>query len=216
MSWAAVAAGTVAATGAIIKGVKARKQRKAAEKIKTVRPIMERTNASKELEGMSRMAANSTRLPGQSYAENQIGAQTARTNAAITQTGGSTAEIISGLTASDDNARRATNDLSFQGAQLNQQNKQMFGNVLNNVSQDQKEMFDYNSNEPFQTDSLKKQSLLDASARNTDNAISTAMDGVNNIVTATGYNKANKLQNTGDAFIEEPAMASAKRKRNIL
>ena len=137
-----VTAGAIGLTGAIVKGVRARKQRKAAEKINPVRPEMARTNASKENEAMFRGMANSNRLPGQGYAENQIGAQTARATNAIQQTGGSTGEIISGLTQVDENAKRSTNDLAFKGAQLNQENKQLFGQVLNNVSEEQKDIFD--------------------------------------------------------------------------
>jgi hypothetical protein len=190
----AIIGGGLAIGGAIAKGIKARKQRKAAEKINPIRPVMERTGASKELEGMSRMAANSTRLPGQGYAENQIGAQTARTNSAIQQTGGSTGEIIAGLAASDDNARRSTNDLAFQGAKLNQENKQLFSNVLSNVSEEQKDIFDYNKNQPFQTETLRKQSLLDASARNSDNAFSSVQDAANNFGVAAGSSRAMDIE----------------------
>jgi hypothetical protein len=74
----ALFSGAIGLGSAIYKGLRARKQRKDAEKINPIRPEMKRTSASKELEQMSRMGANSTRLPGQSYLENQIGAQTAR------------------------------------------------------------------------------------------------------------------------------------------
>lgn len=209
----AIAAGAIGLGGTIYKGIKARKQRKEANKINPIRPEMTRTGASKELEDMSRNAAMSTRLPGQSYAENQIGAQTARTNKAIQETGGSTAEIISGLTASDENARRSTNDLAFQGAQLNQENKRLFGNVLSNISEEQKEMFDYNKNQPYQTDVVKKQALLDASARNTDNAISGLQDTASNIGVAAGYNKALKNGDTSYDSLSEENSSMPSRKR---
>lgn len=213
----AVVAGAIGLGSAIYKGIKARKQRKEANKINPIRPEMQRTSASKELEGMSRMAANSTRLPGQSYAENQIGAQTARTNSAIMRTGGSTAEIIGGLTASDENARQATNDLAVKGAELNQQNKQALGNVLNNISEEQKEMFDFNKNQPYQTDVLRKQSLLDASDRNTDNAISGLQDTANNIGVAAGYSKSMKSNKTDyDPLVDETPMAGTSRKKRLI
>jgi len=188
----AVVAGAIGLGGAIAKGIRARKQRKEANKIDDTRPIMERTRASIEDEQNARIAANSTRIPGQSYLENQIGAQTARATNQVQQVGGSTGEIISGLTAIDQNSRNAMNDIGFQGAQLNQQNKQMLGSVLRNVSEEQKELFDYNTNQPFQSRSLKKQALLDASSRNTDNAISSLQDTAGNIGTAAGYNRALK------------------------
>jgi hypothetical protein len=188
----ALVAGAIGVGGAIAKGIKARRQRKEANKINPVRPTMTRTGASKENEAMARMAAGSTRLPGQGYAENQIGAQTARMTDKIQQTGGSTGEIISGLAAVDENSRSATNDLAFQGAQLNQRNKEMFSNVLNNVSEEQKEIFDFNQNEPYQTDVVRKQALLDSSSRNADNALSGLQDTTNNIGTAVGYNRSLK------------------------
>lgn len=183
----ALVAGAIGVGGAIAKGIRARKQRKEANKINPVRPEMVRTGASEENEAMFRNAANSTRLPGQSYAENQIGAQTARAANAIQQTGGSTGEIISGLSQVDENSRKATNDLAFQGAQFQQQNKQLFGQVLNNVSEEQKDIFDYNKNQPYQSDVVRKQALLDASSRNTDNAIDQATDAASNFGVAAGY-----------------------------
>lgn len=187
---AGLISGGVGLTRSVIQGIRARKQRKAAEKINPIRPVMERTGASKELEQMSRQLAGSTRLPGQSYAENQIGAQTARSTDSILKTGGSTGEIISGLSNVDSNARTATNDLAFQGAQLNMNNKRLFGDVLSKVSEEEKDIFDYNKNEPYQTDVVRKQALMDASARNTDNAISGLQDTAEGVGTAIGYNKA--------------------------
>jgi hypothetical protein len=213
MSWVAAAAASAAATGAVIKGIRARNQRKKANKIKPVRPTLERTNASKEAEQNARAAAMSTRLPGQSYMENQIGSQTARTNNAIQQTGRSSGEIISGLTASDENARRSTNDLALEGAHLNQQNRQLFSNVLNNVSNDEKEMFDYNMNQPFQTETLRKQALLDASARNTDSAISSLENAGSNFGTSMQYNSANN-SNKSNYMGSAPSAGTSNRRRN--
>lgn len=209
----AVVAGAIGLGSAIYKGIRARKQRKEAEKIKPVRPEMTRTSASKELQDMSRTSAMSTRLPGQSYAENQIGAQTARTNKAIQETGGSTAEMISGLTASDENSRKSMNDLAFQGAALNQENKAAYGNVLRGVSEEQKDMFDYNKNQPFQTDTLRKQSLLDASSRNTDNALSGLQDTASNVGNAIGYRNALKDDNVDE---EDGRTAGSTRKKRIM
>ena len=191
-------AGAIGLGSAIAKGIRARKQRKQAEKIDDTRPTMTRTNASIEGEETARQMAANTRIPGQGYAENQIGAQTARATNDILKTGGSTAEIISGLSNVDQNSRNATNDLAFQGAQLNQQNKMMLNNVLSNVSQDQKELFDYNVNQPYQTKALKKQALLDASSRNTDNSLSSLQDTAIGVGNAIGYNRALKGGRSND------------------
>jgi hypothetical protein len=208
----ALVAGAIGIGGAIAKGIRARKQRKEANKINPIRPEMTRTSASKELESMTRMGANSTRLPGQSYAENKIGAQTARATNSILGTGGSTAEIIGGLTNVDQNAREASNDLAIKGAELNQQNKQMFANVLSNVSEEQKDIFDYNKNQPFQTETLRKQALLDASSRNTDNALSGLQDTAGNIGNAIGYKRSLNNQLPGED-IGQLATTNTGRKR---
>ncbi len=189
-------AGTIGLGGAIVKGIRARNQKRKADKINPVRPEMVRTNASKENEAMFRNMANSSRIPGQGYAENQIGSQTARATNAIQQTGGSTGEIINGLTQVDENAKRSTNDLAFQGAALNQQNKQLYGQVLNNVSEDQKDIFDYNKNQPFQTKQLRSQQLRGSGAQNINNGIDTLGDTASNLGVASGYRKAGRVADT--------------------
>jgi hypothetical protein len=202
-------AGAIGLGGAIAKGIRARKQRKEANKIDDTRPTMERSRASIEQEQNARQMAGSARIPGQSYAENQLGAQSARATNQILNTGGSTGEIISGLAKVDENARNSTNDLAFQGAQLNQQNKMMLNDVLSNVSQEQKELFDYNTNQPYQTKALKKQALLDASSRNTDNALSSLQDIAGNVGNAVGYSKALKgMRSTDASSLEEGSFTS--------
>jgi hypothetical protein len=189
---AGLVSGGLALGGAVRSIVKGTRQNKQAKKIDTTRPVMTRTAASKEQEDMARNMAMSTRLPGQAYAENQIGAQTARANNVIQQTGGSTGEIINGLSSVDQNARNATNDLSFQAAQLNQHNKELFSNVLSGVSQDQKDLFDYNVNQPYQTRVLKQQALKDAGSRNIDNGIDRFIDAGSNIATSIGMGRAGR------------------------
>jgi hypothetical protein len=70
---------------------------------------------------------------------------------------------------------------------LNQENKDRFANVLRNVSEEEKDIFDYNKNQPYQTDVLRKQALLDASSRNTDNALSGLQDTASNVGNAIWY-----------------------------
>jgi hypothetical protein len=192
MSWIAAGTAAVSAGTAIYKIAHGAHQRNKARKLaaQTVRPVMGRTSASIEEEQNARNMANTTRLPGQSYAENQIGAQTARANNAIQQTGGSTGEIINGLSNVNQDALNAANDLAYQGAQLNQRNKEMFNNVLENVSNDQKNIFDYNNNQPYQTKMLRAQAMQDASARNIDNGLNGLQDTASNFGTALQYNKA--------------------------
>lgn len=196
---AALVTGGIGLGSAIVKGIRARKQEKQGEKQleqdMASRPVMGRTNASIEQEQQAREMANTTRLPGQSYAENAIGAETGREANKIEQTGGSAGEIIGGLTGVNRNALNSRNDLAYQGAQLNQENKQMFSNVLNNVSQDQKDIFDYNKNQPWQTKVLRQQAIKGAYNTNMNNAIDTGFNALNNGVTAYQYGQSLKDNN---------------------
>lgn len=199
MSFVAVAGSAVALGSAAFKIGHGIHQRNLARKAANanVRPEMRRTGASVEQEQQARQMAGSTRLPGQSYAENQIGAQTARANNAIQQAGGSSGEVIAGLSNVDQNARNATNDLSFQAAQLNQHNKELFSGVLNNVNQDQQNIFDYNKNQPYQTKFLQNQQNMQSGNANINNGIDTLADGVNNFGVAQGYRRAKKIGDAG-------------------
>lgn len=159
-----------------------------------IRPTMAEPAALREEADNARQQAGTTRIPGQSYAENQIGAQSARDVNRITQTGGSTGEIINGIGRVDENARGATNDLAFQGAQLNQQNQAMYRGVLDKVADNQMQRFDYNQNQPYQTKFLQNQQLKQSGNANITNGIDTLGDTASNIGVASGYRKAQKIR----------------------
>lgn len=176
MSWVAAAVASASATVAGYKAIHGAHQKNKARKMKVDRPVMGRSKASIEQENMYRNMANANRMPGQSIAENNIGAQSARDNSRILQTGGSTGDVIQGISMVDQNSRMQQNDLAAQAGQYNQRNKELFGDVLSGVSQDQKELFDYNSNQPYQTAALRKQALMDSGERNINNAADSFMD----------------------------------------
>lgn len=184
--------GAIGLGSAIFKGVRGYNQKIEANRLakNNVRPEMTRTAASIEQENQAREMAGTTRLPGQSYAENQIGSQSARDVNRIQQIGGSSGEMINGVTNVDANARSSTNDLAFQGAQLNQQNKKMYSDVLSGVNADQQNIFDYNKNQPFQTNQLRAQQLRGSSQQNINNGLDTLSDTAGMITTGMGYRKA--------------------------
>ncbi len=163
--------GAIAAGSAIAKGVRSAKQKKLANGINPIRPTLNRTQGSVESENRARILANSSRLPGQSYYENQIGSQTARTANAALQTGASTGEVIAGLSQADRNAKDQLSGLAASGAQYKRQNEDLLQGALANKSGEEMEMFDYNKNQPYQTQALRKQALIDSSNRNAEGAI---------------------------------------------
>lgn len=169
------------------------------------RPKLTVPTALQEKANLAKNLASSSLLPGQGYYESQMGAQAARANRDIQNTGGSSNDIIAGLTQVDQNSRDQMNALAAQGAANQQQNQQLYGGVLSEVAGQQNEMFDYNQNQPYQSQQLKIQSLRDASNRNLNNAISSGIDVASNYDTGrqmddvfgTNYYGGNKQKRMG-------------------
>lgn len=136
--------------------------------------------AMQEKKNLLKSMADSSLLPAQGYYENQMGASVARANREIQNTGGSANDIIAGLTQVDANTRAQTNQLAAQGAENQQNNRQQYGGALSEVANQQNEMFDYNQNQPYQTQQIKIQALKDASNRNLNNMIQSGIDVANN------------------------------------
>jgi len=183
----------LAAAGMALKGASALKQKKQAaylERNSLGRPKLEVPGALQEKANLAKNMADSSLLPAQGYYENQMGAQSARANREIQNTGGSSNDIIAGLTQVDENNRGQLNQLAAQGAENQQQNKQAYGGVLSEVANQQNEMFDYNKNQPYQSEQLKIQSLKDASNRNLNNAIDSGIDVAQNYQTGRQMDKA--------------------------
>lgn len=175
---------------AIAQALRAAKQKQQSGLINTTRPTFNRTAASLEMEQRAKSMANSTRLPNQAYYENLLGQQTSQTASKALQTSNSSAEAIAGLTAADRNQREGLNQLAGQGADYRLQSEQYLANSLQNAQGEQLEQFDYNQNQPYQTNVLKKQSLIDASNRNLQGALGTVGQGINDAFTANAYNNA--------------------------
>lgn len=147
------------------------------------RPRLGIPTALQEKRNLAKSMANSSLLPSQGYYENQLGASTARANREIQNTGGSASDVIAGLTQVDANNRAQLSGLAAAGANNQQQNMANYGGVLSEVAGQQNEMFDYNRNQPYQSEQLKIQSLRDASNRNLNNAISSGIDIASNFDT---------------------------------
>lgn len=168
---------------AIAQALRSAKQKQMANQINTQRPTFNRTAASLEMEQRAKSMANSTRLPNQAYYENLLGQQTSQTANKALQTSNSSAEAIAGLTAADRNQREGLNQLAGQGADYRLQSEQYLANSLQNAQGEQLEQFDYNQNQPYQTNMLKKQSLVDASNRNFQGALGSAGQLANDALT---------------------------------
>lgn len=181
----------VQGVSAIAQAIRAAKQKKLANQINAQRPTLQRTQASQEFENRARTMANSTRLPNQGYYENLLGQQTAQTANKALQTSNSSAEAIAGLTAADRNQREGLNQLAGQGADYRLQSEQNLNNALQMKQGEELEMFDYNKNQPYQTQLLRKQALTDASNRNFEGAIGSTGQLANDALTASMMNKAN-------------------------
>jgi len=162
-----------------LKKVQSDKQKQLSDRLEEegrARPVLGLPDALQEKKNIYKNMANSSLLPAQGYYENQLGASTARANREIQNTGGSANDIIGGLTQVDANNRSQLSALAVAGKENQQQNMANYGGVLSEVSNQQNEMFDYNQNQPYQSNQLKVQSLRDASNRNLNNAISTGID----------------------------------------
>ena len=144
------------------------------------RPVLTVPTALQEKANLGKNMANSSLLPSEGYYENQLGASTARANREIQNTGSSANDIIAGLTQVDSNNRSQLSALASAGADNQQRNISNYGNTLSEVAGQQNEMFDYNQNQPYQSEQLKIQSLRDSSARNLNNAISAGTDLASN------------------------------------
>jgi len=152
------------------------RERRKLEASGKVRPTLGIPTALQEKANLAKNMANSSLLPAQGYYENQLGASTARANREIQNTGGSASDVIGGLTQVDANNRSQLSGLEAAGSENKQRNVANYGNTLSEVAGQQNEMFDYNLNQPYQTEQLRIQSLRDASNRNLNNAISSGVD----------------------------------------
>lgn len=178
-------AGGIMAAGAIAKAAHqahvANKQRKAANKIDTTRPTYNIPGEVAANQAMYRDMANSSRMPGQSLAENNIKAGTANSLNALTQTGGGVNNILAAVGGLNQNQNNSMNDLATQGAQFQLQNKDKYANANNVMAGYRDKSFDYNQNQPYMMNVSRKMALQNASMMNKDGMFTTINNGANSI-----------------------------------
>lgn len=143
-----------------------KRQKEQADAIKLNRPVLGRTQGGLEGEGLSRAAASTSNDEIYKLGQEQIAKGQASTNRAISNTGASGSDIMGGIISADRNARDANLD-NLQGAAERQMtNRQSFYDQLSRKSIEERGIFDYNQNQPYQNDYLRKYNLLDSSSRN--------------------------------------------------
>lgn len=154
------------AAGSLFGGIEdlvtASAQKKLYNSLNPVRPTYNIPSADTGALQTAENAADTTALPGQGLYQNQINQTTAAGANKLNQTGGTVGEIVNGLGSLNRNALNSTNSLAEAGGQMNQQNKQLYEQQANNYAQDQNTAFDYNQNQPYQTQYLMKQAAKNA------------------------------------------------------
>lgn len=156
----------------------AREQKKLYNSLNPVRPTYTIPTADTAALETAQNAADTTQLPGQGLYQNQIDQQSAAAANKLTQTGGTVGEIVSGLGGVNRNALNSVNSLAEAGAQQNEQNKQLYEQQANNYAQDQNTAFDYNKNQPYQTQFLMKQAAKNAWLQNRASGATAAGNGL--------------------------------------
>jgi len=149
---AGAAAGLGALTGgiqAIAGGIQARKSKKELEALRANMPKLKRTQASREMEATARNLAGTSRLPGQSALESQIGGATAGGIQQAKNVGGSASDILGATTALSGQQSTALQNLGIQGAQMQRGAQQNLQGVLGGVSDEQYAIQDYNVLAPW-------------------------------------------------------------------
>ncbi len=147
-------------------------QKKVYKSLNPVRPTYTIPTADTAALQTAQNAADTTALPGQGLYQNQINQTTAAGANKLNQTGGTVGEIVNGLDTLNRNALNSTNSLAEAGAQMNQQNKQLYEQQANNYAQDENTAFSYNKNDPYQTQFLQKQAAKNAWYQNRGGAFS--------------------------------------------
>jgi hypothetical protein len=148
-----------------------------AKKIDATRPTYNIPQEVFSNRDMYQNAANTTRIPGQSIAENKIGAQGAGSMNAAMQAGGSSSDILSAISNINQNQNNAYNDLSMQGAQMQSQSKDKLAMANNQVAEYRDQAFDYNKNQPYELALMRKRALEGAAYGNINNASSDMHEG---------------------------------------
>ena len=147
------------------------KDPKKAAKNNLARPTYAIPKEEYQNQAMYQAMANSSRVPGQSYIENQIGQNTAQSINASQRAAGSSADALAAVGGIQQNANDMYNQLGMEGAQLQMQNKDKLANANNELADYKQQAFDYNQNQPYQISYAQKQKIQDQQYMNNNNAV---------------------------------------------
>ncbi len=140
-----------------------------AKKINTTRPQYEIPKEIFQNQAMYEAMANSSRVPGQSYIENQIGQNTAQAVGASQRAAGSSADALSAVSNINQNAQNMYTNLGMQGAELQNQAKDKLAGSRETVADYRQQEFDYNKNQPYLQRMKQKQKYEDQKRQNYSN-----------------------------------------------
>lgn len=174
----ALSAGLGAASGLynIFSGIS---QNSKANKINAVRPQYTIPKGITDNRNMYQNLAGTTRLPGQSILEKNIGAGNAGSINAVMQAG-SGSDALAAISNINQNQNKAYNDLAVQGAEFQAMNRDKLSEANQVLAGYQDQEFDYNKNQPYMMKLARKMALKQAGAEN----ISSGLTGISNLASS--------------------------------
>lgn len=152
---------------------------------------------------MYQQMADSSRLPGAGITDNAIYNNQASLVKAALQSGGSAGDILASLGGIGQTTNNSLNQVAQQGAQYQMQGKEGLANANNTLGDYKNNQFDYNQNEPYEQQYMRKMALqggalgnFNTTAQNLGNYGMTAMMG------GSGYSVPNATYggNTDPAY----------------
>ena len=114
--------------------------------------------------------ADSSRMPGYGYAQNNINQNQASLVRQALQSGGSAGDILASLGGISQNTNNSLNQLAQQGAQYQAQAKQGLAQANDTMADYKNQAFDYNQNQPYEQQYMRKMALQGAAFGNYDTA----------------------------------------------
>jgi hypothetical protein len=141
-----------------------------AKKISDKRSIYNMPNQIGQNRDMYQRLSNTTRLPGQSVLENNIGASNAANTKAIMNAAGGSSDILAALSNQNQNTNNALNDLGVRGAEFQSMNQDKLANANSEFAAYKDQEFDYNENQPYELRMARKRALEGAGYGNFETA----------------------------------------------
>jgi hypothetical protein len=158
--WGTLAGAVGGAAVGLVSGLSKKKKRDDAAK-KVNRPTYQVPQEAFQNKAMYEAMANSQRVPGQSYIENQIAQQQAQALAASQQVAGSSADAQAAVGRIQQNSLNAYGELGAMAAQNQAANIDKLAQARSNVADYRQQAFDYNQNEPYKIAFAQSQKLQD-------------------------------------------------------